>query len=504
MIELNEKYIINPVYRFRSDIKRVILSNNKSMFFDNFDRSKDRSYSDSFLSILHPYVAYLFAFFNGELTLKDSISEISNIMGKPFESVLDVFSQYIENEEQKQYKMTPNRFAPIPINFIIKKGNGKTRNLLEGIDIEGMAKNIDLETVRFNIPEEVTLMTTQKCLTDCIYCYANKEHKIEKSLSFSRIKELIEEANRIGCRDFGIGGGDFFMYKEWSDLLDVLHENDFNPYISTKIPITEKIIAQLREKGVKRIQFSIDTVNREKQKVMLKVPYSYFDKMEKTLRLLNSYGIELNVKSVITKYNDDVKDVKELIQYLLKYDNLHSLSIAPGEFSSFKPFTYNTTKEKWYAIEKYVESLNNPMITVQKLMKPSFNKTFKERMDEHNRRALCTGNVCGFYMLPDGKATICEQTYWHPFFILGDVTNNSIMEVWNSPKALNLYNIKQSEFQRDSVCRKCKNFEECRRGKGACWRMAMQAYGDENYDYPYPECPYAPKVTRAFYIDPTA
>ena len=137
-------------------------------------------------------------------------------------------------------------------------------------------------------------------------------------------------------------------------------------------------------------------------------------------------------------------------------------------------------------------------------MTPSFNKTFEERMDNYNNRSMCTGNVCSFYILPDGKVTICEQTYWHPYFILGDVTKNSIMDVWNSEKALNLYNIKQSEIRDSSVCKKCKQFESCRRGKGACWRMTIQAYGDENYDFPFPDCPYAPKVTKPFYIDPTA
>lgn len=36
---------------------------------------------------------------------------------------------------------------------------------------------------------------------------------------------------------------------------------------------------------------------------------------------------------------------------------------------------------------------------------------------------------------------------------------------------------------------------------GICWRDAISAYGDDNYDYPPPDCPMAPSVKNDFYID---
>ena len=131
-------------------------------------------------------------------------------------------------------------------------------------------------------------------------------------------------------------------------------------------------------------------------------------------------------------------------------------------------------------------------------------KPFEEKMKKHRSRSICSGNLLSFYIMPDGHATICEQTYWHPFFYLGDMTTQSIMEMWNGEKALSLWNIKQSEIRTESPCSKCDEFDSCRRGAGSCWRMAIQAFGMENYDYPYPQCPYAPPATHPFYIDKTA
>jgi len=210
------------------------------------------------------------------------------------------------------------------------------------------------------------------------------------------------------------------------------------------------------------------------------------------------------VKSVITKYNDTVEEVQNLIKFLLKYNNMYSLSVAPGESSIYKPFTYKSNKENLYAIEKFIKEFNHPKVTMQSYMIPIGNLPFEEKMKRHNERATCSGNITFFYVLPDGIVTLCEQIYWHPFFILGDLSKQSIMEVWNSEKALSLWNIKQSEIKKESPCSNCKIFEKCRHGQGSCWRMAIQAYGLDNYDFPYPQCPFAPEVKSDFYIDKTA
>ncbi|MDR0546598.1 MAG: SPASM domain-containing protein, partial [Dysgonamonadaceae bacterium] len=65
-------------------------------------------------------------------------------------------------------------------------------------------------------------------------------------------------------------------------------------------------------------------------------------------------------------------------------------------------------------------------------------------------------------MLPDEQTTICEELYWSPKFIIGDVTTQSIIEIWNSEKATKLYNLSQSDFRVTSACKYCPDFNFCR------------------------------------------
>ena len=387
----------------------------------------------------------------------------------------------------------------LPKNFIIEKRDLPTRDLLGNIDINKMLSDLDLSTFRNYIPSDIRLMITNNCVTDCAYCFANRSYKVENTLSFERIKDLIAEAHSLGCKSFSISGGELFLYNRWEELLDILHKYEYSPHLSTKIPIGEDIILKLKKRNIDKIQFSLDTVDREGLKNMIKVPSSYLDRMKNTFDLLRQHNMKFTVKSVITKFNDDLTSIKNLIDFLLQYENLIILTIAPGDHSLYKDFlSYKSNRKNLSKIQDYINELNHPKISMQPPTIPC-EGNFEEKKIKYNSRPACSGNLTTFFILLDGQVTICEQMYWTPFFIMGDVTNQSIMEVWNSPKALSLWNIKQDEIQDKSPCKKCDVFENCRRGLGTCWLMAMQAYGKDNYDFPDPNCPHAPIVTQPYY-----
>lgn len=98
------------------------------------------------------------------------------------------------------------------------------------------------------------------------------------------------------------------------------------------------------------------------------------------------------------------------------------------------------------------------------------------------------------FVLPDGKVTICEQLYWDPRFIIGDLKSSSISEVWNSPKVMSLLNWRSENIQDKSPCRSCGFWEDCNGQFRRCWLDVQKAYGKENWDFPDPRCELAPKM----------
>src|SRR5208337_3958023 len=93
----------------------------------------------------------------------------------------------------------------------------------------------------------------------------------------------------------------------------------------------------------------------------------------------------------------------------------------------------------------------------------------------------CSANSSHVVLLPDGKVTICEQLYWDPRFIIGDLSVQSIEEVWYSPRALELAFPKKLEFSDKSACKLCSIFDECYSYPNRCLADVLKAYGKENW-----------------------
>jgi radical SAM protein with 4Fe4S-binding SPASM domain len=114
------------------------------------------------------------------------------------------------------------------------------------------------------------------------------------------------------------------------------------------------------------------------------------------------------------------------------------------------------------------------------------------RKVNYEKRAQCSGNHSNFVILPDGTITVCEELYYHPSFVIGSIRDQSIMEMWNGKRAIDLAYPDQNQVK-DGACSTCTEFIECHHKKGRCFKKTLQAYGLSNPDWPDPNCPYAPQ-----------
>lgn len=497
-IDVNQRYVVNPAYKFKEDYLNVIITNNNpARYRADLDR---KDITHSFARRIHPDLAFLFSLFDGSKTL-DEVAMRSALMDfKNKEAFIESMAPCIGNPEEIIIPTYGDNWMSIPKNFLIPNTMGIVREDLIGkINIPFIRRFYDLSEVRLRVPNKMTLMLNTNCLTDCIYCYADRQ-RVRHPLSFERVKELLKEAFDLGMPYIDVDGGDFFLYPFWRELLTEMRKYDHIPAISTKYPITKKMVNTLKVLGINRIQLSIDSVDSEEMQQMLSVSKFYTRQVLHGLKLLDKAGFEITVKPVITKHNDSEESLMNTIRVVTSFPNVKRINFSPADFSQFKPLTYYSTCDQLTRLKTLVEEQNRKCNAELSMSEHWQYQTPEQRKASFPNRPMCLGNVHGFFVLPDGKVTICEQMYWHPFFILGDLKEQSIMEMWNSEKALSLWNFSQKEVRRTSPCKRCEEFEDCRRGLGNCWRMAVSAYGPRKYDFPAPNCPKAPPITTGFYI----
>ncbi|MDT8415792.1 MAG: radical SAM protein [Flavobacteriaceae bacterium] len=458
---------------------------------------------EEILSLIHPVFAVVFSFFNGKCSLKDNLTQISNMFGLSNDDAYSFIKPFFENNRRVGVEYDGNFFEfPKFILLDNSKHNFPHRKLNHK---EYFIKDeLDFETYRlYNGPSSISILVNTICATDCIYCYVDRKIKTRCKIPFERIKELIREAKEIGVVNFDISGTEIFLYKHWIGLITELIKNDYYPYLSTKIPINENYIKTLKEIGITNLQVSIDTVIEAEAIIVnrIKKIEGYFHKMNKTLRNLEKYDINVVINVVLTKYNSSENSILQLLNKLSEFSNIEKVTINPAEISlgcsskEFNDFKNSTTELK--IIESFIKKIEKNyrfnLSLAGYLEKSDFDGDFEAKKEKHNKRALCSANTYQMCILNDGNVTICEELYWNKNFIIGNILSNSIKEIWQSDKAINLSSLKRQDFRDESLCKTCPGFENCRLGKGVCWSNVITAYGQENWDFPSPECPYSPK-----------
>ncbi|MEG0518849.1 MAG: radical SAM protein [Bacteroidales bacterium] len=470
--------ILNHDYKLVNDYDRVILL--------RLSAGKYKEYAPYFM---HPFLAKFLSMFNGRGEEGQKLEEYG-FTTDDIKKLTKIFT----NNKKMCIGYAGEKYY-FPKDVLVYNNNGTTRMGLE--NDYNCAQPYNFNRKRFALPKTIVYIINLKCYTNCIYCYANRKCSYHL-MSTAKIIDIIQEAKKIGILDFTISGGEFFLQKDWDIILKALLDNNYEPEISTKIPLAEDDLLTIKNCGLKEIQFSLDTLNADLAKKTLAVKDNYVTKITESIKFADSIGLKVTLKPTFCKYTCTINNLKEVLNFAGTLKNLKRVTVSTaGKSIYLSEATWDDIRpsiKQVEEIEQYIEKANYPFEVI-----PDSNVVYKEEISNDNafkNRSLCTANLDGFILLPDGKITLCEELYWNDDFILGDVNTQRILEIWNSEKALKLWDIANDDFPSYSACQTCDDVKSCRQGLGVCWKMVMQAYGKENIFYPDPRCPKAPIPTQ--------
>lgn len=484
-----KKLVFNHFYRLKHDVKRTyILSTDSSL------SNQIKNVETNWQSKIHPLFGMVLSFFAEPEAYESVIPKIASFLETSIENIQTFLDLLIDNPQAVSfsYKGVANTFPP---HLIIEE-----KDLISPIipyDVkEFIYKELDFSRQRaFDSPLGLVLMINNTCSTDCIYCYADKRIK-HNNFSIEVFEKMVTEAYRLHIPSIQITGGEFFLYKDWEKVLDILasHHYQLN-LISSKTPLNREAIQQVKRHHI-AIQISLDALNEEILMPMLHVKPGYLEKIKQTIRLLEEENVKFQVATIITRYNCDIPLLEDLYTFLSPLTHLHRWEVRTAFkslyshkiFDNYKIDKPTETKiENWIHKKKQHTSMNILWSPVDA------DKYFKsEKGSAYFPGSRCSANYSHMVILPDGKVTICEQLYWNPRFIIGDIYTQTIREIWNSPQAIRLAFPQQGNFQETSPCKKCKIFDTCYEVHNKCYTEVLKAYNDENWDFPDPRCKYAP------------
>lgn len=418
---------------------------------------------------LSPSYAVVLSLFNGKEDIDAISRQVAAIFGisltharKKVESFVSKFSfLFAEVNEQyyEQIKLTPEQ-------FVYKADEDRLRRILR------FEEHLD-------VPIGMIYVVTNFCKMRCKYCYAGATYAsvsdaTELQMPIDILKKIIKESGEIGMLTWVLSGGEPFLRRDLTDIIQLLIRNDIGIVISTKAYLDESYAKKLKDVGLNFIQVSLDSPTKESEDFLTGVKGSY-EKIVLSIQNLVKHGIEVRVNTVVTSYN--IKQMRDHIDFLVNLGvsdldfalygrslGRHKDALMPSidDFRRFKR-----------VLETQQHRNDIKLSNIKGVMKSLELSTGSVGLLPEEL-PICGACRIGMVMMPDGRATICERLAKEEKFIVGDLKRQSIMEIWNSEKVLKYFHLSRKMFE--EPCGSCKHFEMCSK-KGICFLRSSVVYG---------------------------
>lgn len=491
-----ETLILNPYYILHHDRKRSYICSKESLI--NSNKPQNLDCSKDWQTKIHPAYAMILSFFTHRDPLNVVLEKLEYFLEKDKDEIYKLIRPLIKNPEPA-FAIFQGRKFHFPKNILInsrEESNGK-----EYWPEDFKYSELDYSSKRlFSVPMSITLMLNNKCATTCEYCYADIRNRTHCQIPFDRICSLLKDAYDHDIYDFSLLGGEVFLYKEWYALLKEMKKYGYYPdLISTKVPLNKTEVDKLKNviTDATDIQLSLDSTDISQLEMLLKVKNDYLEKITLMLHLMENAKINVSIATTLIKRNSNIENIENIAKYLSQFSNIKSWNIGPA-FDSLYIQSFHKIKADYKTlnnIRTYIESIKDKYN-----FEIDFDNSFLDKEyygskgSKEFKGASCSANRHHMLILPDGNVTICEQLYWNPLFIVGNIQESSIEAVWNSERSLFFANLEQHDIKKESICSSCGMFKECYLNMNRCWVEVLKAYGDENWDFPDPRCIYAPKM----------
>lgn len=288
-----------------------------------------------------------------------------------------------------------------------------------------------------NSPLIVWFEVTRKCNLTCTHCYIEAGEPRENEFSFQEIKEILNNLNELGVHSLAFSGGEPYMRKDFSDILEYAASLDFVISVVTNGSyLTPKTLSRF-PKGNCRITLSVDGFDAHNA---IRGGHSSFDFLSKKIGLLKEMGVPHSISTVITKAN--ISELNGLLNWCVDNDvvfrtvafnplgrgldnlNIHELSRSDASesaelFMIQKRFEEEKDKEIGPCVSKYFD----------------YSLTFQYM----TRREHCSRTLA--YIASDGNVYPCVSCASTEVFNAGNVRDAKFSDLWrnsfNDMRAIN-------------------------------------------------------------------
>ncbi|MFA4668119.1 GTP 3',8-cyclase MoaA [Pyrococcus kukulkanii] len=166
---------------------------------------------------------------------------------------------------------------------------------------------------RFGRPvTNLRISLTKECNLNCFYCHREGQLDGERRMTPEEIERIVRIASRLGIRKVKLTGGEPTIR---SDIMEIIRK--IRPYVidlslTTNGTTLYTLAEKLKEAGLDRVNISLDTLDREKYKMI--TGFDVLDQVLKGIRKATRIFHPVKLNMVVMKgINDD--EIWDMIRF---------------------------------------------------------------------------------------------------------------------------------------------------------------------------------------------
>ncbi|MDQ1245778.1 MAG: hypothetical protein QG597_145 [Actinomycetota bacterium] len=459
---------------------------------------------DTALNFLPPHVGLGLALLNGQRTLGSAQEIFERIFPEVKSGAGDSDLRQILLSTDRTVRRTTSRRSALGQGHLYFSSQEPLRDAFQVdprdfvISSRRFADRMRDPRTRYRLASPINMIVapTHRCLTNCVYCYA--ERPTAKEMPLGRWAELMDEMSEMGIHVVSPDNGDVLARQDGLEFLGLLIDHRFDFLLSTKAPMKLEQVRALVDRGFaepvrgrahRDVQLSVDAADPEVLRRMQRTSSGRAAALAETFTYFVRCSLVPRVKAVITSWNAD--QVLPLVNaYYPLGARRFTFTRYTRSFFRHQDELFVTTEDERRIAEQLTEAssrypdaeLQGDFLSVGAPPAPE-PPTAQEVWDS---RSGCGGGWSCLGIAAGGEAFLCEQMVLLPQFVVGNARTQSIQEIWDGEPMLRFIYPQRAEFT-GTICADCPEFEECMWAQGRCYRDAWFAF--ESIYQPPPACP---------------
>jgi len=270
-------------------------------------------------------------------------------------------------------------------------------------------------------PLELVVELTNRCNMSCTICPRDKMERPIGDMDFSLFKKIVDELKgKTEMFDLCFAG-ESLLHKDVFEMIKYARQNNIKTFVQTNAMVLDRIMSEkLINSGLDLLVLSIDAVSEQVYNLIRRGGdfYKVVKNAEEFLKIKNLNGKKpyTIVQMVYTEYNKN--EVEDFYHYWIK---------KGADAVRIKPFNSRAGLVSFGEIKK--------------------------------QELPCIRLWRGMAVFWDGKVVPCCMDYKGKY-VLGDVSKEKILDIWNSEKMVYLRKLHTSgEVKNSELCKNCEGYK---------------------------------------------